>query len=85
MSSELIEDEVFLEMLVAFVDREDGRDPPLTPAAEAMVRRLIVEDPAVCALANDLRATNAALDRMLDDVSRVEVPEGLITMIRDYR
>ena len=46
------------EKIVAFVDREAGRDAPLTADDEALVRRLIAEDPAARTLADELRATN---------------------------
>lgn len=72
------------EKIVAFVDREAGRDAPLTAADEAMVRQLLRDDPAVQALADDLRATNAGLDTLLDDVAAVEVPEKLVALIRGH-
>ncbi|MEZ5935018.1 MAG: hypothetical protein R3F54_24420 [Alphaproteobacteria bacterium] len=72
------------EKIVAFVDREAGRDAPLTADDEAMVRRLIDEDPAVRALVDELRATNAGLDTLLDDVAAVEVPDRLVALIRGH-
>ncbi|MEM8950699.1 MAG: hypothetical protein AAGC99_15335 [Pseudomonadota bacterium] len=69
------------EKIVAFVDREAGRDAPLTADDEAMVRRMIDEDPAVRAFVDDLRATNAGLDTLLDDVAAVEVPDRLVALI----
>lgn len=72
------------EKIVAFVDREAGRDAPLTAADEAMVRRLIADDPAARRLADELRATNAGLDTLLDDVAAVEVPERLVALIRGH-
>ena len=72
------------EKIVAFVDREAGRDAPLTADDEALVRRLIAEDPAARTLADELRATNAGLDTLLDDVAAVEVPDRLIALIRGH-
>jgi anti-sigma factor RsiW len=72
------------EKVVAFVDREAGRDAPLTPDDEAMVRELLKSDPAVQKLAEDLRATNAGLDTLLDDVATVQVPAHLEALIRGH-
>lgn len=72
------------EKIVAFVDREAGRDAPLTADDETMVRRLIEENPAVRDLVEELRATNAGLDTLLDDVAAVEVPEGLAALIQAH-
>jgi len=72
------------EKIVAFVDREAGRDAPLTADDEAAVRRMIAEDPAIRALVDELRATNAGLDELLDDVAAVEVPERLVALIRGH-
>ncbi len=73
-----------VEKIVAFVDREAGRDAPLTADDEAMVRELLEHDLAAQRLAEDLRATNAGLDTLLDDVAAVEVPEKLVALIRGH-
>lgn len=72
------------EKIVAYVDREAGRDAPLTADDEAMVRRLIEDNAAVRALVEELRATNTGLDTLLDDVAAVEVPEGLVALIQGH-
>lgn len=72
------------EKIVAFVDREAGRDAPLTADDEAMVRRMIESDPTVRELVDDLRATNAGLDTLLDDVAAVEVPPHLVALIQGH-
>lgn len=72
------------EKIVAFVDREAGRDAPLTADDEAMVRRMIADDPTVRALADELRATNTGLDTLLDDVAAVEVPDRLTALIKGH-
>ncbi len=72
------------EKIVAFVDREAGRDAPLTADDEALVRRLIAEDPGARALVDELRATNTGLDTLLDDVAAVEVPERLVALIQGH-
>ncbi|MGI9508801.1 MAG: hypothetical protein ACR2QJ_05575 [Geminicoccaceae bacterium] len=72
------------EKIVAFVDREAGRDAPLTADDERMVRGLIESDPAVRALVDDLRATNAGLDTLLDDVAAIDVPDKLVALIRGH-
>ncbi|MEL6963098.1 MAG: hypothetical protein AAFO01_10105, partial [Pseudomonadota bacterium] len=79
-----ISDEV-AEKIVAFVDREAGRNAPLTADDEAMVRRLIEENDSVRTLVEDLRATNSGLDTLLDDVAAVDVPESLVELIKGHR
>ena len=78
-----IPDELF-EKIATFVDGETGRKVPLTDDEEAEVRRLIDEDPSVKALVVELRAANAQLDTMLDDVAAVEVPDQLVALIRGH-
>lgn len=78
-----ISDELF-EKIVAFIDREAGRDAPLTADDEAMVRNLLLNDADIRQLAEGLRTTNADLDGLLDDVGAVEVPAGLVSLIRGH-
>ena len=72
------------EKVVAFVDREAGRDAPLSAGDEAMIRRMIAENPSVRALVDELRATNAGLDTLLDDVAAVDVPDRLVALIQGH-
>ena len=81
LAAAAISDEM-IEKLVAFVDREDGRDAPLSVEDEAMIRRMITHDPAASAFVDELRATNAELGSLLDSVADVEVPPHLASMIR---
>jgi len=78
-----IPDELFGK-IVTFVDGMTGCKVPLTEDKEAEVRRLIDEDPSVRALVEELRAANAQLDTMLDDVADVEVPDQLVALIRGH-
>ena len=73
-----------MEKVVAFVEREAGRDAPLSDADEAMVRERLKEDPAVQRLADDLRANNDGLDTLFDDVADVEVSDKLVGLIRGH-
>ena len=77
-----IDDELFRK-IVAFVDREEGRDGSLSPADELMIRGLIARDPNVRAVVDELRAVNDDLDTFLDDISTADVPQELVTMIRN--
>ena len=77
-----IDDELFGK-LVAFVDREEGRDGSLSPADVLMIRGLIARDTNVCAVVDELRAVNGDLDTFLDDISAADVPQELVTMIRN--
>lgn len=72
------------ERIVAFVDREAGRDAPLTADDEAMVRELLEHDAEAQRFAEELRATNAGLDTLLDDVAAIEVPDKLVSLIRGH-
>ena len=78
-----IPDELF-EKIVTFVDREADPNAPLSTDEEAEVRRLIKDDPSVKALVEELRAANAQLDTMFDDVAAVEVPDQLVALIRGH-
>ena len=69
------------DKVVAFIDREHGRDAPLSDSDKKMVCHLIKDDPAVRDLAEDLRAVNAGLDTLLDDVADVEVPADIVNLI----
>ncbi|MGI9491956.1 MAG: hypothetical protein ACR2QF_06105, partial [Geminicoccaceae bacterium] len=73
------------EKIVAFVDREAGRDAPLTAEDEAMVRDLLDRDEVAQRFAEDLRSTNAGLDTLLDDVAAVDVPDQLVALIRGHQ
>lgn len=73
-----------MEKVVAFVEREAGRDAPLSAADEAMVRALLERDPMVQRLAEDLRVNNEGLDTLFDDVANVEVPDKLVALIRGH-
>ncbi len=73
-----------MEKIVAYVEREEGRDAPLSPEDEAMVRKLLETSPAAQALADDLRSTNARLSDLFEASTEVEVPEHLVTMIRAH-
>lgn len=72
------------EKLVAFVDREAGRDAPLTAGDEAMVLDLLEHDAGVQRFVEELRATNAGLDTLLDDVQAIEVPDMLVALIQGH-
>lgn len=69
------------EKIFAFVDREAGRDAPLSPEDEALVRDLLEKNPAARALAEEFRATEAGLQGFFDAVARaaskMSVPEAL--------
>ena len=52
------------EKIFAFVDREAGRDAPLSPEDEAMVRDLLETDPAARALADEFREVEAGLESL---------------------
>ena len=84
MRSELAFSDEVIEKICAYVDREAGRDAPLSVEDEAMVRELLATDPDAQTIADDLRATNAGLDALLSDVADIEIPEGLVEMIRSH-
>jgi len=67
----------------AFVEREAGRDAPLSTEDEALVRELLESNLAAQVFADEMRATNRDLG-MLCNVDDIEVPEELVTMIRAH-
>lgn len=71
------------EKILGYVEREAGRDWPLSPEDEAMVRDLLEKDPAAQALADGFRRSNANLDAMFDTTA-VSVPDELVAMIRAH-
>lgn len=66
--------------IFAYVDREAGRDAPLSPEDELMVRDLLKTDPAAQALAEDFRATNTSLDDLCNG-GDIDVPDKLVSLI----
>jgi len=70
-----------IDKIFALVEREAGRDAPLSPQDEAMVRRLLATDPAAQAVAVDFGLLNTRLDE-LADVSDAQNPDSLAAIIQ---
>jgi anti-sigma factor RsiW len=70
-----------IEKIFALVEREAGRDAPLSPEDEAMVRKLLATDPAAQAVAANFGLLNTRLDE-LADVGDVQMPDSLAAIIR---
>jgi len=73
-----------MEKIVAYVEREAGREALLSPEDEAMVRELLAANPAAQTLADDLRSTNARLKDLLEFDTEVPEPDHLAAMIRAH-
>ena len=72
------------EKIFAFVDREAGRDAPLSPEDEAMVRDLLETDPAARALADEFREVEAGLESLFRAGDDVPVSDDLIALIQAH-
>jgi predicted nucleic acid-binding Zn-ribbon protein len=72
------------EKIFAFVDREAGRDAPLSPEDEAMVRDLLQKDPAAKALADEFREVEAGLESFFEAGDNVPVSDDLIALIQAH-
>ena len=72
------------ERILAYVERETGRDAPLSPEDEAMVRELLESDPAAQALADDFRDVDTGLKAMFRALGNMPLPEKLVTLMRDH-
>ena len=70
-----------IEKIFALVEREAGRDAPLSPQDEVMVRQLLATDPAAQAVATKFGLLNTRLDE-LADVGDVQMPDSLAAIIR---
>jgi len=69
------------EKILAFVEREAGRDAPLSPDDEAMVRELLATDPAAQALADDFRDVDTDLKAAFDALGDIPVSDELMERI----
>lgn len=73
-----------VEKVVAFIEREVGRDAPLTAEDEAMVRDLLAHDSDVQRLADEQRAVEAALLAVFGDVWDMEVDDELVALVEGW-
>lgn len=69
------------EKILAFVEREAGRDAELSPEDEAMVRELLATDPAAQALADDFRDVDTGLKGMFQAFGNIPVSDELMQRI----
>ena len=81
-AEQCLPDEVVTNIF-AYVEREAGRDAPLSDVDEKRVRALLDTDPAARALADDFRALDDGL-KDLFDVDKIKVPDDLIALVRNY-
>jgi chromosome segregation ATPase len=70
------------EKVFAFIDREAGRDAPLSPEDEAMVEELLEKDPTATALADEFREVEAGLEALFEAGADVRVSDDLIALIQ---
>ena len=69
------------EKILAFVEREAGRDAPLSPDDEAMVRELLATDPAAQALADEFRDVDTDLKAAFQALGDIPVSDELMERI----
>jgi len=69
------------EKILAFVEREAGRDAPLSPDDETMVRELLATDPAARALADDFRDVDTGLKTAFQALGNIPVSDELMERI----
>ena len=77
-------DELSLKIF-AYVECEAGRDAPLSPEDEVMVRELLASDPAAQAEADECRAFNRMMERIFApyrEFAAIAPPEELAPVIR---
>ena len=75
------------EKIFAYIECEAGRDAPLSPEDEAMVRDLLASDPAAQALADEWRACNRGLEMAFAPYRKfaeIASPEELAPVIRKH-
>ena len=73
MPAEIEIPEELSEKILAFVEREVGRDALLSSEDEAMVRELLATDPAAQALADDFRDIDTGLKGMFQAFGNIPV------------
>lgn len=69
-----------IEKIFALVERSVGRDAPLSPEDEVMVRNLLATDPTAQAVAADFGRLNTRLDQLVD-VGDVQIPDSLAMIL----
>ncbi len=72
------------EKIYAYVEREAGRDLPLTTKDQAMVRWLLATDPMAQAVAQELRDAMTGVDALFSAGAYMPVPDDLATMIQTH-
>jgi len=75
------------EKIFAYVEREAGRDAPLSPDDEKRVRDLLASDPAAQAEVEEWRAFNRTMERIFEpyrEFAAVAPPEELAPVIRAH-
>ena len=70
------------EKILAYVEREAGRDAPLSPKDEAMVRELSRKAPAARARADEFRDVDTDLKAAFQALGAIPVSEELMRRIQ---
>ena len=69
------------EKILAYVEREAGRDAPLSPEDEAMVRELLLKDPSARARADEFRDVDTDLKAAFQALGTIPVSKELMRRI----
>jgi len=70
------------EKILAYVEREAGRDAPLSPEDEAMVRELLRKDPAARTHADEFLDVDTDLKAAFQALGSIPVSEELMRRIQ---
>lgn len=84
MRAEVTLSDELVEKVFAYVEREVGRDAPLSLEDEALVQEMLATRPDVRAMADELRALDTSLNTLFNDVDDVDVPDHIVQLIHDH-
>lgn len=71
-----------IEKIVAFVEREAGRDAPLSKTDVEATSKLIEKEAAASEFAVSIREINDQLDRLFNDLTQIEIPEYIVKILK---
>lgn len=73
------------EKILAYVERQVGRNVELSPEDEAMVRELLLKNPNARALADEFCDVDTALKAMFKALGSIPVSEQLMKRIQEQQ
>lgn len=70
-----------IEKIVAFIEREAGRDAPLSNRDAEATSKLIEKEASASEFAASIRELNDQLDRLFNDLTQIEIPEYMVKIL----